>query len=234
MDESALPDLLATLSRTKQRLRLRGFTIHIGSQLLELDALGEAMSKTARILRDLKGQSNQPLDRIDIGGGLGIDYTTDQEHGEFARMTAYGELARREFSSLGCELLLEPGRILVARAGVLIGEVQYIKSAPAKTFAILNTGMHHLMRPALYQARHRVLPVVARAGSQKTYDIVGPICESSDVLARNVKLGPLTQGDYLAIADSGAYGFSMASRYNAHELPTEILVRYGRVHHEHL
>jgi diaminopimelate decarboxylase len=233
MDESTLPELLATLKKAGSSLRLRGLTMHIGSQLLELESLGEAMKKTARVFRELRGgdwsSAGHSLDRIDIGGGLGIDYTSPSEQAEFERMQTYGALAKREFADLDCEILLEPGRILVGRAGLLIGEVQYIKSSPAKTFAILNTGMHHLMRPALYGAKHRVLPLVRRPEPIFSYDVVGPICESSDVLAKNIELPEIHQGDYLAMADAGAYGYSMASRYNAHELPDEILISCGRV-----
>jgi diaminopimelate decarboxylase len=228
MDESAFPVLLDTLTKASRHLRLRGLTMHIGSQLLDLSALEEAMSKTANVFRTLKAAGHADLDRVDIGGGLGIDYSSSDDRAEFERLNAYGSLIQRAFGGLHCEILLEPGRVLVARAGLLIGEVQYIKEAPAKTFAILNTGMHHLLRPALYGARHRVLPLHKRETAPRRYDIVGPICESSDVLARDVDLGELRQGDFVAIADAGAYGFSMASRYNAHELPDELLVVNGQ------
>lgn len=229
MDESFLPELLEILSNAGSRLRLRGLTMHIGSQLLELDSLEEAIEKTVTVHRFLVDKGFH-LDRLDIGGGLGIAYETDDESGEFSLMEAYGRMASDKTAGLGVELLTEPGRILVGRAGLLVGEVQYLKTTPTKTFAIINTGMHHLIRPALYGARHRVLAV--RWPTDETshrYDVVGPICESSDFLAKDAELPRLNQGDLLALADSGAYGFTMASTYNAHDLPREIAVSVGKI-----
>ncbi|MCM2282088.1 MAG: diaminopimelate decarboxylase [Bdellovibrionaceae bacterium] len=236
MDESFLPELLRILQRDGARVRLRGLTLHIGSQLTELASLEEAITKTLPVFHDLRGRGF-PLDRFDIGGGLGIHYGSDDTSAEFQLMSEYGQLVHRLLGatlptsgrmndgSLGCEIMCEPGRMLVARSGLLIGQVQYIKSTPQKTFVILDTGMHHLLRPALYQAQHRVLPLETRVDSiTKPYDIVGPICESSDVLAKNVVLPEIRQGDYVAIADAGAYGYSMASFYNRHALPTEIVL----------
>jgi len=121
-------------------------------------------------------------------------------------------------------ILLEPGRILVASFGWLIGEVQYIKKTPWKNFVIMNTGMNHLLRPALYQAHHRIVPVFVRSEDKEVYEIVGPICESSDVLGQDRWLTKIESGDYLAIEDAGAYGRVMASTYNLHSLPREISV----------
>jgi diaminopimelate decarboxylase len=244
MDESFLPELKQILEDAGPSLRLRGLTMHIGSQLMELDSIREALTKTIAVFQALRAEG-YALDRLDIGGGLGIDYASADEGPELERVREYGRVVREELKNLKVEILLEPGRILVGRAGILIGEVQYVKSAPAKTFAILNTGMNHLMRPALYSARHRVLPVIdprhtitasaptlspekARPATHH-YDVVGPICESSDVLARDVSLPTIEQGDLLAIADAGAYGFSMASRYNLHEMPAEVLVADGKI-----
>lgn len=222
MDESFLPELRRILAKNKTHLRLRGLTLHIGSQLTELDSLEEAITKTAPVFQSLRSEGH-PLDRFDIGGGLGIDYSSDQTETEFSLIENYGRMAHRLLNDFDCETQCEPGRILVARAGLLVGQVQYIKRTVHKTFAILDTGMHHLLRPALYQAQHRVLPLENRLGSRlEMYDVVGPVCESSDFLAKNVSLPELHQGDYLAIADAGAYGYSMASRYNRHSLPTEI------------
>ncbi|MES2854919.1 MAG: diaminopimelate decarboxylase, partial [Bdellovibrionota bacterium] len=174
------------------------------------------------------------LDRFDVGGGLGIRYETDDAESELELLRDYGVMLNATLSKnlpnlSQTEILAEPGRILVARSGILVGEVQYVKRAPAKTFAILNTGMHHLLRPALYGAKHRVMPVGRKSGAKQSYDIVGPICESSDVLAKNVELTSVEAGDFLALADSGAYGFSMASVYNAHDLPKEVFVSCGKI-----
>lgn len=235
MDESFLPELLSILNKSKENVRLRGLTLHIGSLLFDLNALREAMEKTAIHYNELIGKGFD-LDRFDIGGGLGIKYDTSDETEELDLLKQYGEMVTevvktklKKSSTGSIEVLAEPGRMIVARAGILVGEVQYIKIAPTKTFAILDTGMHHLLRPALYQAKHRVLAVEPSHENESSYDIVGPICESSDVLARNVQLNALQQGDLIAIADAGAYGFAMASRYNAHDWPAEIAISNGHV-----
>ena len=239
MDESFLPELLEILKWAQPRVRLCGLTLHIGSQLLELHALREGIEKTIALFQQIRAIPGvgHSLDRLDIGGGLGLNYETDDEATEFQLIQDYGKMVAECLGDIDVELMLEPGRILVGRAGLLVSEVQYIKRAPAKTFIVLDTGMHHLLRPALYGAKHRVLSIkeasqaarspnkaaTTEAGYQN-YDIVGPICESSDVIARDVCLGPIEQGDLLGIADTGAYGFTMASHYNAHELPRQVVV----------
>jgi len=221
-----LPALVTNL-RQFRRLRLRGLTIHIGSQLREITAIADAVEKTKIIYAQLISQGFA-LDRFDVGGGLGIDYETDQTEEEFRRLQSYGEMVSSLTRGLNAEILTEPGRILVARSGVLVCEVQYIKETPYRRFAIVDTGMHHLLRPALYQAKHRVLPLRPRfdnhdAQKFELIDVVGPICESADVIARDLKLPRLKPGDLLAIADAGAYGFTMASTYNQHALPQEFI-----------
>lgn len=221
MDDSFLPELVSILKSNSEYLNLRGLTLHIGSQLLELSSLREAIEKTKTVFLNLREQGFK-MDRFDIGGGVGINYQTDDETAERSLLREYAKMADDLVSDLNVEVLLEPGRTLVARSGILIGEVQYIKNTQFKTFAILNTGMNHLLRPALYQAKHRVLPLVEKKTKTQTYDIVGPICESADFLAQKVQLPELSEGDYIAIADAGAYGRVMASHYNAHPLPAEV------------
>jgi diaminopimelate decarboxylase len=224
MDFSFLPELKKILKGNSDNLRLRGVTLHIGSQLLELTALKDAITKTIAVYKELQAEGFE-VDRFDIGGGLGINYSTDDATEELQRVAEFGKMVQELLTPLKCEVLSEPGRILVARSGILVGEVQYIKSTEFKNFAILNTGMHHLLRPALYQAKHRVLAVEnSTSVQQMKYDVVGPICESSDFLAKDVQLPKLKAGDYLAIADAGAYGFSMASNYNHHALPAEVVL----------
>ena len=130
-------------------------------------------------------------------------------------------MVKEALSDLDLEVLVEPGRILTARAGVLLSQVEYIKSSPYKNFAIVNTGMHHLMRPCLYQAHHEIKPVSYTNKKPMLYDIVGPICESSDVIGYDRLLPELDQGEWLSIFDTGAYGYAMANTYNCHELPLE-------------
>lgn len=228
MDVGFIPELLRILSEWPHRLRLRGLTMHIGSLLFDLGVIREAIEKTLRVHRELETKGHR-LDRLDIGGGLGIRYETAETTEEFALMESYGRMANDALKDMKVEVLTEPGRILVGRSGILVGEVQYIKSTGEKTFAILDTGMHHLIRPALYGAKHRITKVLAKHGPTKTYDVVGPICESSDFLGKNVAIEELAQGDLVAVMDAGAYGFAMASRYNSHDLPKQIAVRDGRV-----
>ena len=237
MDESFLPELMQMLREAKDAVKLRGLTMHIGSLLFDLDVFREAAEKTLAVHHRLVKEGFD-LDRFDIGGGLGIRYETGNADEELKMLASYGTMMREVIAKhFGAdskiEILCEPGRMIVARSGLLVTEVQYVKRAPAKTFAIVDTGMHHLLRPALYQAKHRILALKAPSGpaatASQSYDIVGPICESSDVLAKNIELTDVREGDRLGIADSGAYGFSMASLYNSHELPREILVERGRV-----
>ena len=227
MDETFLPELEKILLRHKS-LKLVGLTQHIGSQLLDLGAFEEAVSKIVRIYKELQAKGYE-LESVDLGGGVGIDYSSGDEEQERALLARYGAIAAETSRTLNCEVLLEPGRSIAARAGVLICQVEYIKETDAKNFAIVNTGMHHLLRPALYQAYHRILPLQLKEGPLKVYDVVGPICESSDFLGRDRPFHSLQQGDFLAIADSGAYGRSMASTYNLHELPQEFIVRKGQL-----
>lgn len=234
MDIEFIPELLALLQKYPKQLRLRGLTMHIGSLLFDLGVMREAIEKTLAV-HDRFVNEGYPLDRLDIGGGLGIRYETDRDEGEFLLIQNFGKMIREVLEPLRQkgplpEILLEPGRILVARAGLLISEVQYIKKCSSKTFAILDTGMNHLLRPALYQAKHRVLPLLTEASSKLIeYDVVGPICESSDFLAKNILLPEIKQCDLVAIADVGAYGFAMASHYNSHELPLEVCIRNGKI-----
>lgn len=224
MDDSFLPELIEILRSNPESINLRGLTLHIGSQLLELTSLKEAIEKTKAVFLDLKSKGFT-LDRFDVGGGIGINYQTDDETSERKLLSEYAAMVDSLLSDLGVEIILEPGRTLVARSGLLIGEVQYIKDTQYKKFAILNTGMNHLLRPALYQAKHRVLPLNWSNSATQTYDIVGPICESADFLAQKVELPELHEGDFIAIADAGAYGRVMASHYNAHDLPKEVALK---------
>lgn len=226
MDESFVPRIIEILNGEKQWLRPRGLTMHIGSLLFDLGVFREAIEKTIAVHRRFL-QTGFELDRLDIGGGIGIRYETDSDREEFSLIEAYGRMACDLLQDLGVEVLTEPGRILVGRSGLLVTEVQYIKATAAKTFVVVDTGMHHLLRPALYGAKHRVLPLDEPSSPKSVYDVVGPICESSDFLARGVELGSVKQGDLFGIADTGAYGFTMASCYNSHELPEQIFVAGG-------
>lgn len=223
MDRSFIPELVRILEQFSGHITLRGLTMHVGSQLLDLQAVEEAIQKLLSIYHELEvlGFSMQSLD---IGGGVGIHYDTIDEEQDFNTIKSYGQMVTRCLQDYPGEVMIEPGRVLVGRAGVLLCQVEYIKETALKTFVIVNTGMHHLMRPALYQAEHRILPLLKHERVQKAYDLVGPICESSDFLGKNRVMTELKQGDYLAICDAGAYGFSMANHYNHHALPKEIIL----------
>ncbi len=225
MDQSFIPELVRILKNFPDHLDLKGLTMHIGSQLIDLSAMKEAIQKLRSMYREFEVHGFT-MNRIDIGGGVGIHYDKMDEEADFSLMNEYGKMVCDELSDFEGEVLVEPGRVLVGRCGVLLCQVEYIKTTSHKVFAILNTGMHHIMRPALYQANHRILPVVKNDQlSKKVYDLVGPICESTDFLGRNRNLQELKQGDYLAICDAGAYGFCMANDYNFHEKPKEIVLK---------
>lgn len=227
LDFSEIPELLNVCKKNKKNLKLIGLALHIGSQIRDVSPFKAAIQKTCELYKALQAQGYQ-LQNLDVGGGLGIDYSSDN-------LSADEELLKNYFKAVAevtdkydlNNLFFEPGRILVARAGVLLAEVQYVKVTPHKKFVILNTGMHHLIRPALYQAEHRieVLSKKPKDSPQALFDVVGPICESSDVLgfARSLPT-TIAAGDIVAIHDVGAYGATMSSDYNLHPRALEAVL----------
>lgn len=201
----------------------RGLSSHIGSQIRDaaplVDSLEYLVNKTTTL-----SQQNVSLQTVDMGGGFGIDYHSEDESKEILMIEDLGKKISSILPNNSLQLLIEPGRWIVARSGVLCAQVEYVKFNGYKNFVVLNTGMHHLLRPALYKAHHRILPLKKSSQPEKIYDIVGPICESSDVLGQDRSLATPQEGDWLAIMDTGAYGRSMSSSYNHHPLPQEILV----------
>ncbi|MCO5144355.1 MAG: diaminopimelate decarboxylase [Oligoflexia bacterium] len=223
MGEHFVPELRAILTSNPNTVDLCGLTLHIGSQLQDILPIKDAIQKTLPLFYQFKQEGHQ-MRTFDVGGGLGIPY--NEEHTfpskDYALLNGYGKMLQEALQGFTGEVLCEPGRILVGSCGVLVGEVQYIKETPFRSFLIVNTGIHHMMRPALYQAYHRILPVRSNDNrEQRIYDIVGPICESSDVLGRERTLYEIKPGEHIAIADSGAYGYSMASYYNEHDFPEQ-------------
>ncbi|HEX8705564.1 MAG TPA: diaminopimelate decarboxylase [Myxococcaceae bacterium] len=206
-------------ARKMKGLRAVGLDCHIGSQLTSSAPMRAALSKVAGLYRALNQKGHQ-LEYLDIGGGLGITYSdeTPPSPEEYARTV----LAAAE--GTGAQLILEPGRALVGNAGVLLTRVLYRKQTPSKTFVVVDAGMNDLIRPALYEAHHALQPVVKRRGKAVEVDVVGPVCESSDVLARARPLVLPKQGELYAIMSAGAYGMSMASNYNSRPRPAEVLV----------
>ena len=208
----------------RKGLELVGIHIHIGSQIITLGPLKEAAvaaSTLARALRD----DGILIEQIDLGGGLGISYdgTSAPTFSEYA--VALLDAVR----DCGAAILLEPGRIIVGTAGILVGRVVDVKGQRGgKQFAVLDAGMTELLRPALYGAFHRIEPIARRGESTELYDVVGPLCESSDVLGTDRRLPAVHTGDLLAIMDVGAYGSVMASNYNRRPMPAEVLINEGR------
>ncbi len=220
-----LKDVLQILKQQQDWVECVGLSMHLGSQMLEFSGFQDALRIKKNLFWDLK-KDLPKLNRFDFGGGLGILYDQDRLDLEEDMLKEYSDIVQRETADLvaaGVEMQTEPGRWIVGHGGVLLSQVQYIKKTPHKLFVVLDTGMHHLLRPALYQAEHLIYPLKKR-DSSVVYDFVGPICESSDVITKNRKITELAPDDFVAIADSGAYGYSMASAYNLHPFPQEILI----------
>ena len=210
-------------ARVHTNLDLVGVQCHIGSQLMDLEPIAAAARELAALSRRLLA-NGFALRTIDLGGGLGIDYEGGSA-GPDPRALAACVLPALE--GLPLELLLEPGRSLTARAGALLTRVLYVKEGRGKRFVIVDAGMNDLLRPSLYQAFHRIEPVELLSGPTSVADIVGPVCETGDFLARGRELPAVAPGGLLAVLDAGAYGFVMASNYNMRPRAAEILVDAG-------
>lgn len=218
-----IPELVEILKSNLEFLQLKGLSCHIGSQIMEAEPLVKAAESLISLARELKTKG-QTVQSLDIGGGLGVDYQSDDEDRDLTSIKEFGSLVAKTLKDFDGEICLEPGRSIVARSGVLLARVEYIKSNGFKNFIVLNTGMHHLLRPSLYQAYHKIVPLELRESKVGNFDFVGPICESSDVLGYDRALPQPEEGDWVAILDAGAYGMSMVSGYNIHPYPTEVLV----------
>lgn len=218
IDKKALPEILKTI-KSNPYLKLEGLGFHIGSQLLSAQPYLEAIDKGAADFKSVRSLGH-PLRYFNIGGGFGISYKNEKAL-NLNQIAARATSVLRDFDP---QIVCEPGRFLVGNAGVLVCQVEYIKSTPFKNFAIVNTGMHHLIRPSLYSAYHDIQPLRPRKASKTKYDIVGPICESSDFLGLSRSLPRLEERDYLVISDVGAYGFVMASNYNLQTNVKEYIV----------
>ena len=196
-----------------------GIFTHIGSQVWQNDVF-EALFKTlAEVTTDLRS-AGHTVARIDIGGGFPIQYKDEQ----LLNLDTYAGLVRDIILPLETEIVLEPGRFLVGNAGILLSHVLYEKESHGRNFLIIDAGMNDLVRPAMYDAYHDIEPVAKRDAPAKTYDIAGPICESSDMFATEREIPAMSQGDLIAIRSAGAYGAVMSSNYNTHTLPAEVLV----------
>ncbi len=199
-------------------LNLIGIACHIGSQITDLAPFQVALDFLFVTYEELK-QLGIQLKTINVGGGLGISYQQEQT----PAIADYAKMLTQKTSQYPVEIIIEPGRAIIGNAGVLLTRVEYIKHGQHKNFAIVDAGMNDLMRPALYQAWQHILAVNLHAGKKTTYDIVGPVCESSDFLGKERDLA-LAEGDLLAIDSAGAYGFSMSSNYNTRPRSAEVLI----------
>lgn len=210
--------------RSRPGLRFVGVHAHIGSQITTADPLRKAAQALATLALELRDEGIT-LEHVDVGGGLGIPY----EGRPMIGPADYAKAVIPELRRTGLPILLEPGRAIVGRAGALVARVVDTKRYPdGRQFAVLDAGMAELMRPALYGSYHRIVASRPRPAPETPWDVVGPICESSDVFARDRLLPPLEVDDFVAILDAGAYGSVMASNYNRHLLPAEVLVDEGK------
>jgi len=203
----------------------RGISAHLGSQIFSLTPYRQALTRLASYVKDL-ALSGIPLDYVDIGGGLGIRYTKESPLVPATYAHALAKIVR----PLGCRLLIEPGRALVGPAGVLLTRVLYVKENRRKTFVVVDAAMNDLIRPVLYGATHAITPAIRDRSSSakaKRVDVVGPVCESGDFLARDWPLPPVKAGDLLVVWTAGAYGFVQSSNYNSRRRAAEVLVDGG-------
>jgi diaminopimelate decarboxylase len=206
-------------------VRLDGLHAHIGSQMLELAPIREAVRRVAAFWRELR-DAGHTIASIDVGGGLGVCYRPGIDHPPSA--ADYVAAIREALDGFDGRLVLEPGRWLVAEAGVLLTRVVRIKPGTQRQFLVLDAAMNDLLRPSLYDAWHEITPVEPRPLPAETYDVVGPVCETGDTFARERQLPPCAPGDLLMIRGTGAYAASMASTYNSRPLAAEVLLDTGR------
>jgi len=203
-----------------------GVSVHIGSQIRAVGPFAAALARVAALVGDLRKDGNH-IRYVDAGGGLGIDYSDSPAEPKFdpaRKVQDYAAALKKASAKLDADLLLEPGRFLVAQAGALLTRVLVVKKNGKKTFVVTDAAMNDLIRPALYQAHHEILPVVKAKGKSEVVDVVGPVCESGDFFARDRTMAKVKPGELVALLDAGAYGMSQASNYNTRMRPAEVLV----------
>ena len=207
-------------------LEIVGIDVHIGSQLTELEPFAAAYNKVAELTETLRADGHT-IKRLDLGGGLGIPYTRSNEAPPLP--VEYGQMIKDTLGHLGCEIEIEPGRLIAGNAGIMVSKVIYVKEGEDRQFMIVDAAMNDLIRPAMYEAHHDIVAMdEAEAGvEQVAYDIVGPVCESGDTFAKSRVMPPVSSGDLIAFRSAGAYGAVMSSEYNSRPLIPEVLVRGG-------
>jgi len=212
------------LAAQMPNLKIVGIDCHIGSQLVEVEPVVEALKRLKQLVENLRKEGLK-INYLDLGGGLGITY----EDEEPPHPVEYASTILEEIRGFGCTLVLEPGRVIVGNAGVLISKVLYTKENEEKRFVIVDAGMNDLVRPSYYGSYHNILPVKEEKREEIIADVVGPICESSDFLAKGRKLPNLRSGELIAVMSAGAYGFSMSTNYNSRPRVAEVIVKDNQV-----
>lgn len=238
VDFEAIEDLYDRAAKELPNIRLRGLQMHIGSQLTSIAPFIEAVEKVTPLVTLLKERHG--IEFWSIGGGIGIIYQDSLKSGSDQWWSSktdaerpltidqYGKELLPRLKGLGLKILLEPGRLIVGNAGALITRCLYEKKGSAKTFKIVDAGMNDLIRPALYEGHHEIVPLLEPQSAERlNVDVVGPICESGDFFCQNRELPDFQPGEAIALLSAGAYGFAMASNYNSRPLPAEILVEGG-------
>ena len=205
-------------------LKITGVDMHIGSQIVDLKPFDDAFALLAEFVRVLR-EDGHPIDHIDLGGGLGVPYREDNEPPPDP--SAYAAIVKKNTDGLGCTLVFEPGRLIVANAGILVTAIVFVKETDGKDFYIVDAAMNDLIRPTLYDAHHDIKPVkqAAPGAERRIVDVVGPVCETGDYLAQARSLPHAKAGDLLAVMTAGAYGAVQAGTYNSRPLVPEVLVK---------
>ena len=214
---------LVNYSKNSKYLKLKCLSVHIGSQILDY----KPYKKMLTVLSKLINKLNFNFEYVDLGGGMGISYQLD---GKKLNYEKYSKEILEFKKKYGCKIIFEPGRSIIGNAGIIISKVIYLKETKSKCFVILDAAMNDLMRPALYGAKHQIIPVNKNSKrSQKIYEFVGPICESTDKFLTSSNFQRLKQNDYIIICDVGAYGYSLSSNYNSRPKPAEVMVKAKKI-----
>ena len=209
-------------------LRPVGVSVHIGSQIRSVEPFRAALLGVHELVREL-ARDGVRIESVDAGGGLGIEYDAGKAFDAAEQMREYAAAVKAAMAGFDGELLLEPGRFVIAQAGALVTRVVHVKRNGTKTFVVTDAGMNDLIRPALYQAYHEIVPVaLAKKAEWRVVDVVGPVCETGDFFARDREMETVEAGDLLAVLDAGAYGMSLASNYNSRGRAAEVLVDGGK------
>jgi diaminopimelate decarboxylase len=205
-------------------ISVAGVDVHIGSQITDLQPFDNAFALVSELVLELRADGHR-IEHVDLGGGLGIPYRDDEAAPPLP--AAYADIVKKHMNKIGCRVVFEPGRLIAGNAGILVTEVLYVKEGEDRVFVVVDAGMNDLIRPTLYDAFHRIGPVVERDAPQIVCDIVGPVCETGDFFARGRALPRPEPGDLLAIYAAGAYGAVQSGTYNSRPLVPEVLVKGG-------